>query len=233
MNLKTIFLLFAASPLITACTVVPKATTTDQDGIFLAAVEAAAVPDANATTDLWPIETDEALVVAWSNPSYYKPGTNTLTYPAWVTPVPQVQQICSSQPAGGSVAALEELLGLRPGDGPGRAFITMRVKSRDLFRPCPDTSIDTKSCPMELASAPPPGVSVQQWQQDLIFVLEQMLKSYKKADGYPFTRLGYTYNWNPTAPSPVGASEYVLRKGAKVVVESTIENTVYCAPPSG
>lgn len=36
--------------------------------------------------------------------------------------------------------------------------------------------------------------------------------------GFPFTRLGYTYNWNPTASDVYGVSEYVVRPGSEYKV---------------
>ena len=48
--------------------------------------------------------------------------------------------------------------------------------------------------------------------------------------GYPWTRLGYTYDWAPDAKSEVGLSEFVARKGTTVVVESIASQVDYCDP---
>ena len=50
-------------------------------------------------------------------------------------------------------------------------------------------------------------------------------------DGYPWTHLGYTYNWAPSADR-YGASEYVIRKDAQypIVVVSNVAPEAYCAP---
>jgi hypothetical protein len=62
---------------------------------------------------------------------------------------------------------------------------------------------------------------------------KQMLSSYivaqpVLADGYPWTRMGYTYNWKPGADR-YGASEYVLRKNAVVTINQVVPYREYCA----
>ena len=218
---------------VAGCTVPEPDAPQDRQSLYLAAVKASAVPDPDAPAKLWPIEGKKATVVSWSGP-YYKPGKTVLDFGAlWVTPVPQVQEICQKAPADAKQARLEELLGLPPGGGKDRSFVVMTVSTADMFRPCPDTRVDQPSCPMDMPKAPPPGVSQEQWQKDLDFLLAQMIGSYRTEGGYPFTRLGYTYDWNPDAASPVGASEYVIRQGAEVEVLQVIPNEDYCAAPSG
>ena len=52
------------------------------------------------------------------------------------------------------------------------------------------------------------------------------------ADGYPWTRLGYTYDWgNPEGP--IGLSEFVIRAGATVGVDSVATNADYFSGSSG
>ena len=47
-------------------------------------------------------------------------------------------------------------------------------------------------------------------------------------DGYPWTQLGYTYDWAPGAESEVGESEFVVRAGSEVIVESVTSQADYC-----
>jgi hypothetical protein len=45
--------------------------------------------------------------------------------------------------------------------------------------------------------------------------------------GYPWTRLGYTYDWgNPE--SEVGLSEFVVAAGSMVGIEAVSDNETYC-----
>jgi len=50
-------------------------------------------------------------------------------------------------------------------------------------------------------------------------------------NGYPWTHLGYTYNWTPGADR-YGASEYVIRPRAKALIVDKAPPTVYCANPA-
>jgi hypothetical protein len=45
---------------------------------------------------------------------------------------------------------------------------------------------------------------------------------------YPWTALGYTYDWNPVSTTPVGPSEFVAHKGARVVFDSIIPTEDFC-----
>lgn len=51
--------------------------------------------------------------------------------------------------------------------------------------------------------------------------------SYQFPKGFPWTRLGYTYNWKP-GESEVGPAEFVVRKDATVQVVSVETTEEYC-----
>lgn len=51
-----------------------------------------------------------------------------------------------------------------------------------------------------------------------------------KETGYPWTRPGYTCNWDPEAASPAGAQEYVVPAGAPVTVTAVMTPESYCTP---
>jgi len=227
---KFLFMSFTAVALILAGCV-------DRTVIYERAVKAAALPGPDAVAKLRPIPegAEQIDVVTWTGWDGYVPGqSQSLEQAVWVTAVPQVQEICQSLANGTSTDRLEELLGLKPGGGNGRFFITMKVNTEDMFRPCADTSIYGDTCPMEMPNAPPEGVTQDQWLEDLQLMTAQMLSTYRAGlDGIPFTRLGYTYDWSATAARPVGPSEYIVRAGAEIFVTDRSDNTAYCAPPSG
>ena len=56
---------------------------------------------------------------------------------------------------------------------------------------------------------------------------EQVNSRYQDPNGYPWTRLGYTFDWNPETPR-YGASEYVIRKGSAVTVKTRTSTAEYC-----
>ena len=47
--------------------------------------------------------------------------------------------------------------------------------------------------------------------------------------GYPWTRLGYTFNWY-SGGDRYGASEYVVRGGSIIEVVSSSDIAAYCKP---
>jgi hypothetical protein len=63
------------------------------------------------------------------------------------------------------------------------------------------------------------------------WIADTMLSHWMIPQGYPWTRLGYTYNWRPGA-SRYGASEYVVRAGSRVRVLSVAPAAEYCAAPA-
>ncbi|MBI1208670.1 MAG: hypothetical protein GC191_15470 [Azospirillum sp.] len=199
---------------------------------YQAAIEDAAIAEPSEVHELVPLPAPTATVVSWADPKYYKLGPATdLGINLWVTVAPQVQTQCRSFDSDDKTARIEQLLGLAGGKGHGRAFITLEVAAKDVFRPCPDTRTDSVTCPILPPSAAPPGVALEQWLRDSQFVLNQILSSYRKPDGYPFTRLGYTYDWGPDSAAHVGASEYVLRKGSSYTVLSIDATESFCAAP--
>jgi len=209
----------------------------DRAVIYERAVEAAALPGPDAVAKLRPIPEGAKQIeaVTWTGWDGYVPGqSQSLEQAVWVTAVPQLKEICQRLPNGTSTDRLEELLGLKPGGGDGRFFITMKVNTEDMFRPCADTSIYGDTCPMEMPNAPPEGVTQDQWLKDLQLMTAQMLSTYRAGlEGVPFTRLGYTYDWSASAESPVGPSEYIVREGAEILVTDRADNAAYCAPLSG
>jgi hypothetical protein len=63
-----------------------------------------------------------------------------------------------------------------------------------------------------------------QWIATSVFSLHTI------PDGYPWTHLGYTYNWAPGADR-YGASEYLIQPRASAVIVQKAGPVEYCAPP--
>jgi hypothetical protein len=49
-----------------------------------------------------------------------------------------------------------------------------------------------------------------------------------ETDDYPWTGLGYTYDWNPENASHVGLSEFILPLGSSVDVEKVVSVQEFC-----
>jgi hypothetical protein len=57
--------------------------------------------------------------------------------------------------------------------------------------------------------------------------LEAQFASSHQPGGYPFTGLGYTYDWG-RPEQPVGFSEFVVPEGATIRVEDQSPTAAYC-----
>jgi hypothetical protein len=166
-------------------------------------------------------------VVTWTNWNGYDnlPGKPyTTTRETWVTAVPQVKFICNQFPKQPEALTLrlEQFMGLPANNGKTK-FVEMWVKPADLFRPCPDPEITDHECEVDFPNSA--LVSINQSHVDWFNKLKS--QSYTGTPGYPWTRLGYTYDWgNPY--SVVGASEFVVKPGATVDIDSVTPTSGYC-----
>jgi len=163
----------------------------------------------------------QVLVSTWTAVNVYDEQvgkTTRLSREVWVTAAPQIQQFARSLSLDAEAKSLrlEQYLGL-PANGRKTKFVQIWVNATDLFRPCPDPEIEDTQCDLQF----PPSAT----EEHKIWIIKQMLSSYG-VKGYPWTRLGYTYDWgNPD--TEVGASEFVIKKGAEVFIEAVTPNEQY------
>jgi hypothetical protein len=160
----------------------------------------------------------------------YRLGSTRLAEDVWVTGAGEVQRRCRCHKRLGMF--LRQLLGLHP-NSPIRHFVTFSVARADVFRPAVDPDTTTRwPCRNPRAAscgqAFPAGTPVSH----LIWMANEMATAWEVTtplarDGYPWTRLGYTYNWRPGADR-YGASEYVVRAGATVRVTAVTPYRRYC-----
>jgi len=153
------------------------------------------------------------------------------TYGMWVTGVPEVQTICRG--FHGDVAMqLRQLLGLPP-DADTPRVLVLKVNVSDLFRPSPDDSTNARfpcksqpdnTLPADCGNAFPSTTTPAhyRWMAVETFYLHTI------PNGYPWTHLGYTYNWAPGADR-YGASEYVIQPNVKAVIVENVPTVQYCA----
>ena len=163
----------------------------------------------------------------------YPLGSQSFSPAVWVTAVPEVQQKCRKFTEPDLELRLRELLGLQP-DAKIKYFVTMTVKSSDIFRPATNP-ITTTEWPCNDSKDPTCGEVFPDWvsSDHAKWIANQMLSSYVIPDthtdaySYPWTRLGYTYDWKPGADR-YGVSEYVIRPGSVVIVKSKEPFAGYC-----
>jgi hypothetical protein len=224
---------------------------------YTAAVAATRTPTAGAVrTDLVTLATSEpdlrwddqgrVLVATWTRAVHYTGtagGTYTAPVDLWVTAVPFVQRFCRCLGHSGGVLdrRLTQLLGLPP-DTVHDAFVEIWVRPDQLFRPCPDPEVTDRSCQVRLSGTPPPtdgcpwtgdqlpGSRARVAPEHLDWMCANWEESYPPGDprtAYPWTGLGYTYDWGrPRAPW--GMSEFVIPRGQEVEIRAVISTGDYC-----
>jgi len=165
---------------------------------------------------MWQGEGDNktVLVVVWTKyPSSYPFGgvVNTTWGETWVTVAPELKTFFkdSSVPEENLTLRAKQLLGL-PRENGNTHFVELWVRPQDLFRPSPDCEINDTVAQLTFPENADPVY--KKWFNDNI------IYSYFTKQ-YPWTRLGYTYDWGNTHGS-FGLTEYVLRQNATVIVES-------------
>ena len=157
-------------------------------------------------------------------------GTQTMPSDVWVSFGDEVVSFCSKFPQADLILRMQQLQGLPPQLGQpvdSWKFLIVKVTSPgQLFRPCANPDPSTPGpCPANFVT----DVSLerQAWIAGQALFSWQLYTGNPSVGGYPWTRLGYTYNWNPDA-SYVGTSEFVIPDGTQVQVCGTVAATDFC-----
>jgi hypothetical protein len=170
---------------------------------------------------------DYILVVTWKqNITYYKQYLdsafyNTGKYPIWITTAPELKHRMHQEKAKNTDRRLIQLLGLPP-NSVYSYFVEFWVKPSDLFRPCPDREITDSKCETCFPN--------QTDSEHISWINENRISRYYQCDlsqQYPWTQLGYTYDWNPKNKSHVGLSEFVIGANKKIIVKAIYTTTEY------
>jgi hypothetical protein len=143
----------------------------------------------------------------------------------WVSLPDELRALCRGRP--NALLAMQQALGLPPETRDDVRVFTFYVRPMDMFRPCassPDTS--TAECSMDLPAQPNSAHSVAEH-----FVLRQMMKSYRSGfgdPGYPFTAMGWSYNWDAQSSTHQGVSEYVVKADADISDVASVDPETFC-----
>ena len=143
----------------------------------------------------------------------------------WVTAAPEMKTFflgTTPQPL-----RIAQLLGVPPEyASEERSMVELWVAPRDMFRPCPDPEITDRECQADFPSDPfrtftatelvrateGPGWNVFMnytgWFNNRKNYLYDNPRNYPTSSPYPWTRLGYTYDWG--SAGHVGLSEFVV-----------------------
>ncbi len=236
-----IILIVCAAFLLPACATITEVTgQTDLQKEYRIAVEDASKPEpSEISNELTPI-TDynkdlvwdgipgksRIRVVTWTSYAGYdnKEG-QTLTTPIdiWVTVVPELKDFISEHGLryDAMTTRLEQLLGLPPKNGKTR-FVELWVDPKDLFRPSPDPEIIDRESSLQFPNSRFITVSPEhvKW-------INNLRETSYGEKGFPWTQLGYTYDWGGDPNSDIGLSELVIAKDSQVIIHSVTLNEDY------
>ncbi|MDZ8185058.1 MAG: hypothetical protein RMX96_09415 [Nostoc sp. ChiSLP02] len=182
------------------------------------------------------------LVVAWTTFNGYRDNVGKLMLldrDLWVTAVPDLQKFCKTYSPTTETSLeyrLNQVLGLPPDLNPDkkRYIVELWVEPRSLFRPAKDPSITDREAELEFPLANS-FESVSTTYQD--WFNQQFKSRYASENRYPWTQLGYTYDWgnqndwkklDPKRSPHVGLSEFVIREWSQVSVYSAKSVQEYC-----
>jgi hypothetical protein len=180
----------------------------------------------------------EYLMASWkyiSNPSEdWKIGNKkSIENQTWLTAVPQVKEFCQKcRGIGINIPGnimlslrLQQYLGLILNRNSNKThFVEMWVKAEDLSRPCIDPEINDSTCQVLPVPVPVRYPILQQIYTNSYAVGSQ--------ENYPWTGLGYTYDWGNSKKPHEGASEFLINgtkeKPIEVEVVSVTTTQEYC-----
>lgn len=115
------------------------------------------------------------------------------------------------------ILRLEQLYGLPPHNGK-QWFVEVWAELDDIFRPSPDPDIADHEAELDFPA----------WVDEEYRNWFNNLKSESYGEnGYPWTRLGYTYDWG-NSEDEVGLSEFIIREGSAVKIHSVAATLDYC-----
>jgi hypothetical protein len=190
---------------------------------YAEAVLRAAVFEPADALPLTALSTDPATLVSWTTYAY-EPGAQTLPVDLWVTADPEVAERCRRFPDADRILRLQQLLGLPPDpeNGAERRFVVLRARLADVFRPCTNPDPTSRG---PCAETFPEAASTDH----RLWLGDWMLEAYQLPHGYPYTRLGYTYDWGrPPGATRYGVSEFVVAEGAWIEVVAVVPTAEYC-----
>ena len=198
-----------------------------------AVVNASNVVASKIRRDLTPITPDNTNLIWRTNPdtgirevrvtsymkaadatNYYRVGQSTsLRYAeAWVTLVPELKNFCRNYAGTNLYLRLKQVLGL-PATSPNDTIVEFYVDPQYLLRPSRDPEITDREAEVSFRTNTPYAAMVSTnysaWFQNTI-----VSRNYGMTNGvwnaYPWTQVGYTYDWFKSGTNVMGLSEFVV-----------------------
>jgi hypothetical protein len=166
------------------------------------------------------------LVLTWKSGKFYPDSGiyNTGSWsPIWVTTAPELKERMKKETYTDANLRLKQLLGLPP-SASYSYFYEMWVHPDDLFRPCPDKEITDGRCNVCFSHKDSTDADHIKWINDTRLSRYYACGLYNQ---YPWTELGYTYDWNPQNKSHIGLCEFVIRQHSRVYIKKVYTTQEY------
>ena len=177
---------------------------------------------------------DRLKVATFTNYDGYKVGSlEPQSVDIWVTVVPELKNFCTEyySTGGNLILRLEQLLGLAPSHKQSQKIVEFWVESKDLFRPTPDPEITDHEAELDFPKSNDFLIVSEEYKDWFNNRLNEFKIQLREMDPEklpsPWTRLGYTYDWGEPK-NHVGLSEFVIRKGSNIEVDSISKVNDYC-----
>lgn len=168
---------------------------------------------------------EHILMVSWKTTNFYPDSGayNTGKYQIWVTASPQLKERLQKEKATNKELRLKQMLGLPP-SGQYNIFVEFWVKPSDMFRPCPDKEITDKRCNVCFTAKDSLDTAYISWINQTRISRYYACELYAQ---YPWTGLGYTYDWNPANKTHRGLSEFVIDVNKTIYVNKIYTTEEY------
>jgi hypothetical protein len=194
-----------------------------------------------------PLATIDTGIAAVNVVTFRRPGGLRLQdrdFDIWVALGSEVRDACVG--AADPVRTLQQILGLPPVAAENNVVTELEVPPKGLFRPCVGRSdIGTPTCDFELPNPPAAeadSAALREAYGRLRFMTQQMWDSYRIGflddrrlpldypyKGFPFTGMGWTYNWGSSSPDHFGVSEFVVKRDAVIRIVGEKSPANFCA----
>lgn len=166
-------------------------------------------------------------IVTWKGTNFYgdTTGKDTTTgpYDTWVTIAPELVNRMKLEKTTDKALRLKQMLGLPPVNT-YNWFIEMWVRPQDLFRPCPDKEITDNKCNLCFNHQDSLDPAYINWINATRISRYYACGLYNQ---YPWTQLGYTYDWNPANKTHIGLCEFVIKPNSRVYVSRVYTTDAY------
>lgn len=169
----------------------------------------------------WNEAKDKVLLATWHEyPDSYPDGAivENSWGEVWVFLPLELKQQYPELKTDDEILRLEQLIGLPPQNGCTN-FTTMWVSPEDILRPGYDNEISDSTVQLQFRENTDPDY-VEWFEQNII-------DSYFPPE-YPWTRLGYTYDWSGDG-TEYGLSEFIIKEGSQITVDKTYTNEEFLA----